>query len=124
MSFFLFPFFFLVPLFLTVFAVRAGSSFFRTLSQRDQRREFEGFFPPNVHPWARGSSQEARIFQLANKLKGRVTISDVVIETGMGVQEAEELMQRLVDNTRVRMEVDDRGLVTYEFPEIFARYER
>lgn len=123
-SFLTIPFLFLVPLFLTVFAVRAGSSFFRSLSERDQRQQAEGFFPAGIHPWARSTSQEAQVFQLANRLSGRVTISDVVIETGVGVQEAEELMQRLVDNARVRMEVDERGLVTYEFPEIIARYER
>lgn len=123
-SFLTIPFLFLVPLFLTVFAVRAGSNFFSTLSQRDQRQQAEGFFPAGIHPWARTTSQDAQVFQLANRLRGRVTISDVVIEIGIGVQEAEELMQRLVDNTRVCMEVDERGLVTYEFPEIITRYER
>ena len=29
----------------------------------------------------------------------------------------------MVDNSRVRMEVNDNGLVTYEFPEIISRFE-
>jgi len=38
------------------------------------------------------------------------------------VHEAEELIQGMVDNSRVRMEVDDRGMVIYEFPEIMERF--
>ena len=66
---------------------------------------------------------EARIFRLAFKRKGRVTISDIVLETGLGLKEAEEAANALVDGMRVRMEVDERGLVVYEFPEIIARFE-
>lgn len=120
------PFLFLVPLFLTVFAVRAGTSLFRNgpgqhSGQRSGQR-IEELYPS--HPWASAVNREAQVFQLANRLKGRITVSDVVIETGIGVEEAEQLMQRLVDNTRVRMEVAENGLVTYEFPEIISRYER
>jgi hypothetical protein len=66
---------------------------------------------------------EHQIFRLANKLKGKLTISDIVINTGLGIKEAEEVMNKLVDGMRIRMEVDDRGIVIYEFPEIIARYE-
>lgn len=66
---------------------------------------------------------ESRIFKLANRRKGRITVSDVVIETGLGVNEAEQLLQSMVDNVRVTMEVNDEGLVTFEFPEILRRFE-
>ena len=39
------------------------------------------------------------------------------------VEEAEALIQSMVDNQRVRMEVTDDGLVVYEFPEIIARFK-
>jgi hypothetical protein len=72
----------------------------------------------------RGASQDARIFKLAYKLKGRVTLSDIVVETGMGMREAEELIESMVDNAHIRMEIDDKlGTVTYEFPEIIRRFE-
>ena len=66
---------------------------------------------------------EHQIFRLADKLKGRLTVSDVVVHTGLGIHEAEEAMNQIVDGYRVKMEVDDRGIVLYEFPEIIARYE-
>lgn len=70
------------------------------------------------------STLESKIFRLASRLGGRVTISDVVIETDLGVQEAERLMDRLVDGTHVRMEVSDEGRVIYEFPELEGREPR
>ncbi len=66
---------------------------------------------------------EHQVFRLANKLKGRLTISDIVIHSGLGIKQAEDAMNRLVDGYRVKMEVDQRGIVVYEFPEIIARYE-
>ena len=65
-----------------------------------------------------------QIFRLASKLKGKLTISDIVIHTGLGISEAEKTMNQLVDGMRVKMEVDARGIVVYEFPEIIARYEQ
>lgn len=68
-----------------------------------------------------GRSPEARVFALARSLGGRLTVSDVIIELGLDVKDAEELLEGLVDNIRVRMEFDDNGRVTYEFPEIIDR---
>lgn len=126
-----FPFIFLIPLFLTILAVRAGTNLFRHFGQRNASHMFgrgqydQPIFPDEGNPWMHRAvgGYDARIFQLAYKRKGRLTISDVVIETGLSVEEAEQLMQRMTDNTRVRMEVDNRGMVTYEFPEILARFE-
>ena len=73
---------------------------------------------------ARRRNLEPRIFQLAHRLHGSLTVSDVVIETGATASEVEQLLQSLVDNNRVRMEVRDDGLIFYEFPEIIARYRR
>ena len=68
------------------------------------------------------SATEAEIFQLARKLKGRVTLSDIVIETELTMQEAERLIEGMIDGTHVTMEVKDNGRVVYEFPEIIDRF--
>ena len=75
--------------------------------------------PPRSPP-----DPEARVFRLAYKRKGRITVSDVVIDLGFSIHEAEELLNGLVDGLRVRMEVTPNGLVVYEFPEILSRFQR
>lgn len=67
-------------------------------------------------------SRQAEIYKLAYTLGGKITVSDIVIETGETVNEAEELIQSMVDNQHIRMEVQEDGLVVYEFPEIIARF--
>ncbi len=126
--FFLFgyPFIFLLPFFLALLAVRAGSRYF----SHDSRRDPVGRWGPPYtdiygdeprHQRLRGI--EARIFKLSYRLQGRLTVSDVVVDTGLSVDEAERVLERLVDNQRVRMEVSSNGLMIYEFPEIIARLQ-
>jgi hypothetical protein len=66
---------------------------------------------------------ESAIFALAYRHKGRITLSDIIVETGLGIREAEQVANGMVDGIRVRMEVRENGLVVYEFPEIIARFE-
>ncbi|MFW5688595.1 MAG: hypothetical protein ACOC1U_03400 [Spirochaetota bacterium] len=129
-SFGFFPFGFIFPLIFFVIIARVASGFFRSVNRRhrlyrDDADEYDEIEPhrTRVEPPRQGSSQEARIFKLAYRLKGRITVSDIVVETGLGVHEAEQLIESMVDSSRVRMEVDDRGIVTYEFPEIIRRFE-
>ncbi len=65
---------------------------------------------------------QVKVYQLAYRLKGTITVSDIVVETGLEVEEAEKLIQSMVDNQRVRMEVRDDGVIFYDFPEIISRY--
>jgi len=132
--FFLFPFGILIPALLIFLLFRFGgrllSDFFRGT---DDRERGGGWLEGDSSSRGQGrlgglggfrqQSLEARIFRVAYKRKGRLTISDVVLETGLSIKEAEETVNAMVDGTRVRMEVDDRGLVVYEFPEIMARFE-
>lgn len=130
--FFLFgyPFIFLLPFFLALLAVRAGSRYF---SQTGVHRPVGGWgagadaFPDDART-QRIRGIEARVFKLAYRLHGRITVSDVVVDTGLSVDEAERILERMVDNQRVRMEVTRSGLMVYEFPELIARlqgdYER
>jgi hypothetical protein len=133
MGFFIFPFAILFPALLIFLLIGFGSrflgDFFRRLEGRQRRNGWlgddasrtNGRFP------GRGSMRqqnlEARIFRVAFKRKGRVTVSDIVLETGLSIKEAEETLNAMVDGMRIRMEVDERGLVVYEFPEIMARFE-
>lgn len=128
-SFGFFPFGFLLPLIFFVIIARVASGFFRGVNRRhriaeeDEVDERLGYGSYRRSVPERPASSEARIFKLAYRLKGRLTVSDIVVETGLGVQEAEALIESMVDTSHVRMEVDDRGVVTYEFPEIIRRFE-
>ena len=127
---FISPFAFIFPLIIFFVISRVLFGFFRGISRRN-RDELPGDFhvPPEVASQARSrltrrsGSLEAQLFKLAYRLKGRVTLSDIVIETGLSLTEAEALVEGMVDNSHVRMEVDDRGMVVYEFPEILRRFE-
>jgi hypothetical protein len=96
-----FPFGFLLPLIFIVIITRVASAFFRSSSHRyrfpeddsDYRRALERQpfeVPGRVVPQ---ENQEAMLFKLAYRLKGRLTVSDIVVETGMGVAESERLIQ-------------------------------
>ena len=126
------PLFFFVPLLFVILGVRLLSRFFHWSRRDDQRNipprdEYLRRYIPDVlgeeFVAQRGGTREVEIFKLAYRLKGRLTVSDLVVETGLPVQEAEALIQALVDGTRVKMEVNEHGMVVYEFPEIIARFE-
>ena len=126
-------FFFLVPMMMFFLFVRLGAGILRGVrrfeggsDERGRRVPQDESDPPNRFPLSRpfrGPSMESRIFRLAYKLRGKVTVSDVILETGMGLSEAEEFLDRLADGVRVVMEVSTGGLVTCEFPEIISRLE-
>lgn len=126
-SFGFFPFGFLFPLIFFVIIARVASGFFRS-SQRRRTLE-DDYLDDRIRSIdtresrVRSDNHEVRIFKLAYRMKGRLTVSDIVVETGLGVDAAEQLIESMVDSSRVRMEVDDRGIVTYEFPEIIRRFE-
>lgn len=127
MFFFGFPFFFLVPFVVFFVLARVGRESVRRM--RD-RRDWDELSYSNYRseqsdsiPTSR-KRREVAIFKLAYKLQGRLTISDVVVETSLSVAEAEALMKDMVDGTHVRMEIDDRGMIVYEFPEIMDRFGR
>jgi len=132
---FFFPFGFLISILLIFFAVRVGMRFFQRFFG-DNPEPGAGKLPQGRGSWSwlpaewRGlggrspQALEAKIFRIAYRRKGRITVSDVVIEVGIAIKEAEELLNGMVDGMRVRMEVDPSGMVIYEFPEIIARFEK
>lgn len=54
--------------------------------------------PGNLH---------AGLYSLAKKYHGRLTVSTVVVETGLSPAEAERVLESMTDNVRVRMEVTE-----------------
>ena len=85
---------------------------------------YEDELPPVIKKTPSTDNRESRIFKLADRMKGRVTLSDIVLETGMGLKEAELFIKKMIDGTHVTMEVTETGKIIYEFPEIISRYER
>ena len=76
----------------------------------------------------RKSSQDMRSFpskimKLALDKGGVLTVTDVVLATGLSIKKVEEELNNMVDGLRIRMEVRDSGIIVYEFPEIMKRNE-
>ena len=129
----------LVPVLLAFAFLRLGTTIFRRMQdESDDDRYLRG--RSGVHRYAADEevaterraplgvqnpfgrrSLDSRVFRLAHRHGGRVTVSQVVMETGMSLEQTEAYMDQLCDGVRVRMEVSDGGLVTYEFPELTDR---
>ncbi len=73
---------------------------------------------PEARDEPRSGRLDGAVFSLAKRLGGRLTLSDVVVETGLNLAEAERYMDSLVDNAHVSVEVDENGRLCYEFPEL------
>ncbi len=128
MFFWGFPFFGIILVFMVVgLTMRVLRRFFLKSDRHSPPRAFpfeDEFFLPSVDGY--NSSYEGlenRIFKLAYDLKGKLTLSDVVVGTSLTMKEAEDYMNRMVDSSHVRMEVEDDGTILYEFPEIKKRFD-
>ncbi len=128
MLFFGFPFFGIILLFMVFgLAMRLLRKFF-IKSDRPRTGQLFGFDDEFFIPGqtAFESPQEGienRIFRLAYDMKGRLTLSDVVVGTNLAMKQAEDYMNHLADGVHVKMEVDDDGMIFYDFPEIKRRLE-
>lgn len=128
MFFFMFPFGFLIPLVLITLGARFLVRILHDISDEEphryvnQRYDSYGVRTDAENGRRRsGRGLEARIFQLADRKNGRITLSDIVIETGLDIKEAEELIEGMIDEVHVQMNVLDNGKVVYEFPELINR---
>ena len=122
----IFPIFFFVIIFRVLRRIFYSST--RDIESKIRRERLssphDDFDTIKSYPPARRSDgYEAKIFRLAQQMKGRVTLSDIVIATNLGLKEAERAIDGMVDGVHVSMEVNDKGRVVYEFPEIIARFE-
>ncbi len=128
MFFFWGPFVFIFPLLIIFLLLRVFTGFLQP-PRRDHLDhesdpysvDYEGREDEREHE---ARNLQVRIYKLAYKLEGRITVSDIVVETGLDAKEAEETIQAMVDNQRVRMEVQEDGVVVYEFPELLSRFKK
>ena len=63
-------------------------------------------------------TQEAELLRMAGEHAGRLTVVEVVRELAMGHAEAEGMLRSLVERGVSEVEVTDRGLLVYSFPDI------
>ena len=68
--------------------------------------------------------QQNRIVCLARQRGGRLTVVEAAADTGLTVEEVEEIFKRLADGGYVEIEVTDSGLMVYRFPEILFAHEK
>jgi hypothetical protein len=80
----------------------------------------QGFSSPATKTFDTISHLEAKVFRLAARRHGRLTLSEIIVETELGVKASEELMERMLDGSHVRVEVNEQGIIVYEFPEIMT----
>lgn len=66
------------------------------------------------------ASREKEILKLAKKKHGELTIPEIVAETSMNTEEADEIMREFVVKQYVDMKITDEGTVVYEFFELRA----
>ncbi len=66
---------------------------------------------------------DAQIFRAAKKQRGRLTISDLIIETGWSAKEAQGALERLSDGVHVRMNVLESGSIEFVFPDLIGHHE-
>jgi hypothetical protein len=124
MFFFFGPLFFIVPVLVLLVASRFLSGLFRHAMRDSLPPDAGGRTLRGAIGFGGTPVLESRVFSLAYRMGGRVTVSDVVIDSGLGIKDAEALLDGMTDELRVRMVLDERGLVAYEFPEIMERLRR
>jgi hypothetical protein len=124
MFFFFGPLFFILPLLVLLVASRFLSGLFRHAMRDALPAEAGGKLLRREIDFGRARALESRVFSLAYRMGGRVTVSDVVIDSGLGIKDAEALLDGMTDELRVRMVLDEGGLVAYEFPEIMERLRK
>lgn len=122
--FFFGPFFGILPLIFLILVARGVAGMMRGRGNYIPGYDYEHHLDDLQGPGdQRERELRIKIFKLAYKQKGRITVSDIIAETGLAGDEAESVIQGMVDNSRVRMEILESGVVVYEFPEIISRFE-
>ncbi len=63
---------------------------------------------------------EKEILKLASRSKGKITALQAASETTLSIDEAKQTLDDLVKNGYASLEVEENGLLVYEFPELIA----
>jgi hypothetical protein len=96
------------------FAAYVAARLIRVLRHRSSRTP--GPLEDNGPQYNSVSHQD--VFRAAASHGGRLTVSELVVESGLTSAEAEKLLRQLTDGSRVCMEIGSDGVVWYEFPEL------
>ncbi len=72
----------------------------------------------------RRRKQQNRIVRLARERGGRLMVAEAAADTGLTVQEAEQILKELADGGYVEIQVTDSGMVVYRFPEFLFAHEK
>ena len=112
MMFGIIPFFFIAVISFSVFRAFGGAG-----STSNYTQKIAGF-GERARSILSPRHVDGAIFRLARRSGGRLTLSEVVIETGMDIKSAEKHMDALSDGTHVTVDVDGAGRLFYLFPEI------
>lgn len=64
------------------------------------------------------AAREKEVLRLARQKGGELTIPEIVSDTSMNTEEADEIMRELVVKRYVDMKITDQGTVIYEFFEL------
>ena len=72
----------------------------------------------------RHRKQQNQIVRLARQKGGRLMVAETAADTGLMVQEAEEILRELADGGYAEIEVTDSGMVVYRFPEFLFSHEK
>jgi len=65
--------------------------------------------------------QEKEIIRLAQQKAGRLSIPEIVAETSMSTDEADQILREMTTKGYVDMQVTESGVIVYEFYEIAHR---
>ena len=63
-------------------------------------------------------THQAEILKLATAKAGKVTVLEVVGDTGIGVESAEAALRDLVERSIAEVEVSETGMLVYRIPDI------
>ena len=67
--------------------------------------------------------REKQILLLAVRFNRKLTISDIVMNSKLSSNDVEKLMKSFVDNFVVETKMSEKGVVVYNFPELFIDAE-
>ena len=68
--------------------------------------------------------QQNKLVRLARQRQGRLTVTESAAETGMTIEECEQILKKMADGGYVEVEVTDSGLMVYRFPEVLFGHEK
>lgn len=67
--------------------------------------------------------QEKQVLRLAQEKGGRLTVAEIVAETNIDIDAADELMREFVVKGMADMKTSDSGLLSYEFFELTENHD-